>query len=162
MTVTNLVFMTKKCGLPFVDFTKYFEDVHITLMHRLLGDTLPDGFRRIYIDSSKPPYIGPFRGVDLVLEMVWEGEAGVARFMAKLGEGENAKLLQDSWSNYCDEKGETVVGQVGYLASERAVSYLGTISSSSICLPNLLGLCPPLNSHPPPGGVPLSVRSTLR
>jgi hypothetical protein len=110
MTVTNLVFVTKKPGQSFDDFTKYFEDFHIPLMHQLLGDTLPSSFRRFYIDSAKPTYIGPFRGIDLVMEMAWEDEAGVGRFMARLGEGENAKLLQDSWPNYCDEKGETVVG----------------------------------------------------
>ena len=117
MTVTNLVFVTKRPGLPFDDFTRYIEDVHIPLMHRLLGDTLPKGFRRIYMDSSKPTYIGPFRGIDLVMEMVWEDEAGVGRFMAKLGEGENIRILQDSWPNYCDEKGETVVG-VGRIFSD--------------------------------------------
>lgn len=79
-------------------------------MHRLLGDTLPQSFRRMYVDSSKPTYVGPHRGVDLVMEMAWNDEAGVDRFMAKLGEGENAKLLQDSWTKYCDEKRETVVG----------------------------------------------------
>ena len=110
--VTNLVFVTKKPGLPFDDFTRYFEDVHIPLMHKLVGDTMPVEFRRTYIDSSRPPYIGPYRGVDLVMEMVWEDAAGVGRFMAKLGErdGEVAATLQASWPNYCDEKGETVVG----------------------------------------------------
>lgn len=80
------------------------------LLHRLVGDTLPESFRRIYVDPSKPTYIGPYRGIDLVMEQTWNDDAGPGRFMAKLGEGENAKVLQDNWEKYCDGKGETVVG----------------------------------------------------
>lgn len=110
MTVTNLVFVTKKPEQSFDEFIQYYETVHIPLMHRHLGDTLPKSFRRFYTDSATSTYIGPSRGIDLIIEMAWEDEVGVGRFMARLAEGGNAELMQDSWVNYCDEKGETVVG----------------------------------------------------
>lgn len=110
MTVTHLVFVTKKVGLPFDDFVAYLENEHVPLMQRLLGDAVPSTFRRNYVDSSNSPFIGPSRDIDLVMEMTWETDTGRKRFLAKLAEGDNARLLQESWPNYCDEKGETVVG----------------------------------------------------
>ena len=117
--VTNVVLVTKKPGLPFDDFVAYIEATHVPLMHELLGDTLPTTFRRLYMNPSTPPYIGQYRGVDLIMEMGWEDEAMCGRFMAKLGEeeGKVAKLLQASWPNYCDGRGETVVG-VARMCSE--------------------------------------------
>ena len=109
MTITNLVFITRKPSLSFDDFVAYYEELHLPLTHRLLGDTMPKEFRRHYTDSSLPTAIGPNRGIDLVLEMVFEDREAVDRFLARIGEGDNAKVLQESWPNYCDEKGETVV-----------------------------------------------------
>ena len=109
MAVTNLVFITRKPSLPFDDFVAYFEQVHLPLMHEVMGDTMPKEFRRHYTDSSLPTAIGPNRGIDLVLEMVFEDTKALERFLARIGEGDNAKLLQEDWPIYCDEKGETVV-----------------------------------------------------
>ncbi|KAJ7601554.1 hypothetical protein DFH06DRAFT_1324341 [Mycena polygramma] len=110
MTVTNLVFVTRKPSVSFAEFVKYSEEVHVPLTTRIAGDTMPKTFRRHYTDSSNPSYVGPNRGVDCILEMVWEDEAAVGRFLAKLGEGDNTKVLQDDWKHYIDDKGETVVG----------------------------------------------------
>ena len=108
--VTNLVLVTKKPGLLFDDFIAYVEDVHVPLMQRVFGDTLPNEFRRTYIDSSTAPFVGPYRGIDFIMEMGWEDQAGVGLFMVKSGEGDNTAVMQASWTHYCDEKGETVVG----------------------------------------------------
>ena len=109
MTVTNLVFITRKPGLAWDDFVKYFEDVHVPLMQQRLGDTLPKEFRRLYTDSSQPAPIGPSRGIDLILEMVFQDEAAEGRFEDRIREGDNMQVLQGSWKHYCDDKGETIV-----------------------------------------------------
>ena len=109
MTITNLVFITRKPSLSFDEFVAYFEEVHVPLTYKVMGDTMPKEYRRHYTDSSLPALVGSNRGIDLVLEMVFEDREALDRFLSRVGEGDNMKVLQDSWPNYCDEKGETIV-----------------------------------------------------
>ena len=109
MTITNLVFVTRNPSVSFDDFVAYYEEVHLPLTQRVMGDTMPKEFRRLYTDSSLPTAIGPNRGIDLVLEMVFQDGEHVGRFMARIGESDNAKVLQEIWPHQCVENGETVV-----------------------------------------------------
>ncbi|KAJ6458100.1 hypothetical protein C8R47DRAFT_1163486 [Mycena vitilis] len=110
MTITNLVFVTRKPSVSFAEFVKYSEEVHVPLTTRIAGDTMPKSFRRHYTDSSSPSYVGPNRGVDCILEMVWEDEAAVGEllfifslFLFRFG--------LDKKGNYADSDNRAIPGE---------------------------------------------------